>query len=77
MCQTPSVGGERIDQLTKYCYSEIIVSNSLPAWLPFDQLFCKFESIGASRPPRPQTAHPWLKPEKFAKNTFTKVDKAD
>ena len=76
--------GGVFDQLTDYCHSkkhkitEITVANSLAAWLPFDQLFCKFENIGGRDAPyAPQPAHSWLKAEKFAKNTFTRIDEAD
>ena len=61
MCRD-TVGG-RIDQLANYCcykkVTENTVANSLAAWLPFDQLSCKFENIrGAWSRPHPQPALP-------------------
>ena len=57
--------------------TEVTVANSLPAWLPIDQLFCKFENIGGMTPPCLQSAYPWLEAENVAENTFTKIDEAD
>ena len=40
--------------VTKKKIAENTVANSLAAWLPFDQLSCKFENIGGATPaPKP------------------------
>ena len=56
-------GGGIIDELTNYQYlnkekvTENTVVTSLAAWLPFDQLSCKFENIGERDAPTPPNRH--------------------
>ena len=53
------LGGGRFDQLTNYCYQKeghrkYCSQLSLPAWLPFDQLFANLKILGerdATTPP--------------------------
>ena len=37
--------------------TENTVANSLSAWLPFDQLFCKYENIGGRDTPHDRSRH--------------------
>ena len=77
------LGGGCFDQLINYCYSKQydhrtyfsqLSSSTAAFWLTLLQILKYWR---ASRPHTPQSARPWLKADKFAKNTFTSIDVAD